>query len=301
MTDGLQFPVSRRDFLRRSGCGFGSIALTALLAEQGLLASSPVAHTPGSPHHAPRAKRVIFLFMSGGPSHLETFEPKPDLQRLHGQPLPPSFGPVKTRRGVDKNRLLATKRKFTKHGRGGIDVSDLLPNLAACADDLCVLRGCHGDSVTHPESVYLMNTGSILMGRPSLGAWASYGLGTENRNHARIRGAARSSRLGQGRRSGLGQRLSTVRLSRHDDPWRLGPGAALEEPTGRVGRSATANSRPHQPAERTASSGTGRRLGPVGPHRRLRVGVPDAEARPRSGGPRARNSGNPAAIRPRSA
>ncbi len=174
MFDAMRSPPSRRDFLRRAGGGFGSLALTALLADQGLLA--------GSPHLAPRAKRVIFLFMSGGPSHLETFEPKPDLQRLHGQPLPPSFGPVKTRRGVDKNRLLATKRTFKKYGRGGIDVSDLLPNLAACADDLCVLRGCHGDSVTHPESVYLMNTGSILMGRPSLGAWASYGLGSENRN-----------------------------------------------------------------------------------------------------------------------
>ena len=171
MSEGVRFSSSRRDFLRRAGGGFGSIALSAMLAEQGLLAS-PVADAPGSPEFTPRAKRVIFLFMSGGPSHLETFEPKPDLQRLHGQPLPASFGPVKTRRGVDKNRLLATKRTFKKYGRGGIDVSDLLPNLAECADDLCVLRGCHGDSVTHPESVYLMNTGSILMGRPSLGAWA---------------------------------------------------------------------------------------------------------------------------------
>jgi hypothetical protein len=180
--------TSRRDFLRSAGTGFGLIALTALLAEDGLLASeaspepggSPLA--PKNPQHEPRARRVIFLFMSGGPSHLETFDPKPELQRLHGQRLPDSFGMVKTRRGVDKNKLLATKRTFTKHGRSGIEVSDLLPNLATCADDLCVLRGCHGDSVTHPESVYLMNTGSILMGRPSLGAWAAYGLGTENQN-----------------------------------------------------------------------------------------------------------------------
>ena len=168
--------VSRRDFLRRAGGGFGSIAQTAILAEQGLLAAAP------APHFAPRAKRVIFLFMAGGPSHLETFEPKPDLQRLSGQPLPPSFGPVKTRRAVDKNRLLGTKRTFKKYGQSGTDVSDLLPHIATCVDDLCVLRGCYGDSVTHPESVYLMNTGSILMGRPSLGAWATYGLGSENRN-----------------------------------------------------------------------------------------------------------------------
>src|SRR5207237_4021132 len=85
-------------------------------------------------------------------------------------------------RGVDKNTLLATKRTFRQHGQSGIDVSDWLPHVARCVDDLCVLRGCCGDSVTHPESVYLMNTGSLLMGRPSLGAWAAYGLGTENRN-----------------------------------------------------------------------------------------------------------------------
>jgi hypothetical protein len=182
-------PTTRRDFLRSAGSGFGLLALTALLAEDGLLAAdgppdlsgeSPL--SPNLPHHAPRARHVIFLFMSGGPSHLETFDPKPELQRLHGQRLPDSFGLVKTRRGVEKNRLLATQRTFQKHGQSGIDVSDLLPCTATCVDDLCVLRGCHGDSVTHPESVYLMNTGSLLMGRPSLGAWAAYGLGTENRN-----------------------------------------------------------------------------------------------------------------------
>jgi hypothetical protein len=151
-----------------------------MLAEDGLATNDPLA--PKEPHFEPTAKRVIFLFMSGGPSHVDTFDPKPELTRLHGQKLPASFGMVKTRRGVDKNKLLASKRTFRKHGQSGIEVSDWLPHTASCVDDICVLRGCHGDSVTHPESVYLMNTGSILMGRPSLGAWASYGLGTENRN-----------------------------------------------------------------------------------------------------------------------
>ncbi|OWK45377.1 DUF1501 domain-containing protein [Fimbriiglobus ruber] len=177
---------SRRRFLQHSGAGFGALALTALLAEDGFLradasgSADPLA--PRKPPREARAKNVIFLFMSGGPSHLETFDPKPELQRLHGQKLPASFGAVKTRRGVDRNKLLATKRTFKKYGQAGIDVSDLLPHIARHADDLCVLRGCHGDSVTHPESVYLMNCGSILMGRPSLGAWVSYGLGSENRN-----------------------------------------------------------------------------------------------------------------------
>jgi hypothetical protein len=182
-------PTSRRAFLRNAGGGLGLPALAFMLAEDGLLrsASAATADTldplaPRKPHHAPKAKSVIFLFMSGGPSHLETFEPKPDLQRLHGQPLPASFGPVKTRRGVDKNKLLATKRTFARHGKSGVEVSDLFPHVAGCIDDVCVLRGCYGDSVTHPESVYLMNTGFIRMGRPSLGSWAAYGLGSENRS-----------------------------------------------------------------------------------------------------------------------
>src|SRR5262245_50764459 len=180
-------PTSRREFLRRAGGGFGMLALAAMLADEGLLAAdtpdratNPLA--PRRPHHRPRARSVIFLFMSGGPSHLETFDPKPELHRLQGQPLPASFGPVATRRNVARNRLLAPHCSFRPHGQSGTEVSDLLPHVASCIDDLCVLRGCHGDSVTHPESVYLMNTGSILMGRPSLGAWVAYGLGTENQN-----------------------------------------------------------------------------------------------------------------------
>ncbi len=179
----------RRSFLRNAGGGFGMLALTAMLAEEGLLhgeagaasaSLNPLA--PRKPHRAARAERIIYLFMAGGPSHLETFDPKPELQRMHGEKLPASFGPVKTRRGVDKNRLLATKRTFKKYGQSGIDVSDLFPHLATQADEICLLRSCYGDSVTHPESVYQMNTGSILMGRPSLGSWTTFGLGTENQN-----------------------------------------------------------------------------------------------------------------------
>jgi hypothetical protein len=120
--------------------------------------------------------------MSGGPSHVDLLDPKPELERLAGQPIPESFGMFKTRRAVAKNQLKPSIWPFRKHGQSGLEISDALPEIASCADDLCVLRGCYGDSVTHPESVYLMNTGSILMGRPSLGSWCAYGLGTENRN-----------------------------------------------------------------------------------------------------------------------
>jgi hypothetical protein len=181
------WPVNRRQFLRRAGGGFGMLALASLLDGAGLLArgatpppTNPLA--PKSPHFRGRARSVIFLFMSGGPSHVDLFDPKPDLIRLAGQPIPESFGTFKTRRAVAKNKLLAPVRPFQKRGQSGMEVSDFLPHIAGCADDLCLLRGCYSDSVTHPESVYQMNTGSILMGRPSLGAWATYGLGTENQN-----------------------------------------------------------------------------------------------------------------------
>jgi hypothetical protein len=187
-------PSTRRAFLQRAGGGFGLIALTTLLKEQGLLAAtSPAPATPATaasvsplalkpPHFRARAQRVLFLFMSGGPSHVDLFDPKPDLIRLAGQPIPESFGTFKTRRNVAKNKLLPPLRPFRSFGQSGMEISAWLPHIAGHADELCLLRGCYGDSVTHPESVYLMNTGSILMGRGSLGAWSTYGLGTENQN-----------------------------------------------------------------------------------------------------------------------
>jgi hypothetical protein len=183
-------PTSRRRFLQRAGGGFGMLALADLLTNDNLLANPVTYHAPRTTnplaprasHFAARAKNVIFLFMSGGPSHVDLFDPKPDLVRLAGQPIPESFGSFKTRRAVAKNKLLPSLRPYRAHGQCGMEISAWLPHIASCADDICLLRGCHGDSVTHPESVYQMNTGSILMGRPSLGAWATYGLGTENQN-----------------------------------------------------------------------------------------------------------------------
>jgi hypothetical protein len=137
---------------------------------------------PKPAHFPARARRVISLFMHGGPSHLETFDPKPELQRLGGQPLPESFGAVMTRRHVARNPLLASRRTFRPSGQSGLEISDLLPHLSAHADDLALIRSCWADSVNHPQAVYQMNTGSILMGRPSLGSWVAYGLGTEDQD-----------------------------------------------------------------------------------------------------------------------
>jgi hypothetical protein len=169
---------SRRDFLRLGGAGFGSLAFASLLQA----ADSTAPFLPKTPHHATKAKSVIFLFMEGGPSHVDLFDPKPELTKRHGQPLPASFGKVITPMGTGGNKLLASQRKFTKHGQSGIEISDWLPNMAKQADDLCLMRACWADGLNHVGSVCQMNTGSVLAGRPSLGSWALYGLGSENQN-----------------------------------------------------------------------------------------------------------------------
>jgi hypothetical protein len=171
-------PPSRRRFLEQAGSGAGWLALLSMLAES--QSGSPALAGEQPPHFAPRAKRVIWLFMHGGPSHVDLFDPKPDLARLSGDTIPQSFGQVMTRRDVANNPLLGPLRAFRPRGDSGLEVSDFLPQIGGCADELCVVRSMHGDSVNHPQSVYQMNTGSVLMGRPSVGSWVSYGLGSEN-------------------------------------------------------------------------------------------------------------------------
>jgi hypothetical protein len=177
---------TRRDFLSRAGAGFGALALTFLLEQERLLAvPGKAALDPLAPHpqHFPaKAKSVIFLFMEGGPSHLDTFDYKPKLRELAGQKLPESFGPIITAMGEVDAPLLADRREWKQHGESGIWVSDWLPHMAGCVDDFAVIRSCWGDGLNHANGVGQMNTGSILGGRPSLGAWVSYGLGTENQN-----------------------------------------------------------------------------------------------------------------------
>jgi hypothetical protein len=133
-------------------------------------------------HFPATAKSIIFLFMEGGPSHIDLFDPKPALKELDGKPLPSSFKPVILAMGETNPPLLASPRKWKQHGESGLWVSDWLPHTAACADDLAVIRSCWGNGINHAGGVCLMNTGSPIAGRPSLGSWVSYGLGTENEN-----------------------------------------------------------------------------------------------------------------------
>ena len=120
--------------------------------------------------------------MEGGPSHIDTFDPKPELDRLAGKPLPPSFKPVITPMGEGRAPLMASPRHWKQHGASGIWVSDWLPHIATCADELAVIRSCWSNGLNHVGGVCQMNTGSTLAGRPSLGSWVSYGLGTDNDN-----------------------------------------------------------------------------------------------------------------------
>ncbi len=182
---GHHWPVStRREFFTRAGSGMAGIALASLLDQDGALAASkpldPLAPKP--PHHTPTAKAVIWLFMEGGPSHIDLFDPKPKLKELEGQPLPPSFGKPITAMGTASNSLMASRRTFQQHGQSGLWVSDWYPEIARHVDDLAVVRSCWADGLNHVGSVCQMNTGDILAGRPSLGAWLTYGLGTANRN-----------------------------------------------------------------------------------------------------------------------
>ncbi len=176
-------PTSRRAFLRRAGCGFGAVALAALMGERVL--GAPSASNPALAHlpqRAGRAKNVIFCFMEGGPSHLDTFDRKPLLNELAGQKLPPSFKEPVLAMGESGAPLLESKRTWTQHGQSGLWISDWFTNVAQHADDLAVINSCVSDGINHAGGVCQMNTGSIFGGRPSLGAWVNYGLGTENQN-----------------------------------------------------------------------------------------------------------------------
>ncbi len=176
-------PGSRREFLHRAGCGFGAVALAALMGERVLGAPSEINPALAKlPQRAGRAKNVIFCFMEGGPSHLDTFDRKPLLNELAGQKLPPSYKVPVLAMGETNAPLLECKRTWKQHGKSGLWISDWFNHVAEHADDLAVIHSCVSNGINHAGGVCQMNTGSIFGGRPSLGAWVNYGLGTENRN-----------------------------------------------------------------------------------------------------------------------
>ena len=178
--------LTRRQLLKRCGMGMGALALSHMLAENGMAAPAGIAPTAGSlnplsprqPQFAGTAKRVVHLFMNGGPSQVDTFDPKPMLTKYHGKELPTTNLRTERKTGA----AFGSPWKFQKYGKSGIEVSDLYPHVAQSVDDLCVIRSMHADVPNHEPSLLLMNCGESRQVRPSFGSWVTYGLGTENQN-----------------------------------------------------------------------------------------------------------------------
>ncbi len=177
---------TRRHFLGASSLGLGSLALSSILAPLGVSASDPAALRSGVPHFAPKAKRIIYLFQSGGPSQFETFDPKPILRDQHGQPLPDSVRKGQRLTGMSANQaILPLASSFTAsapRGQSRQNISDLLPHTAKIADDICIVNSMFTEAINHDPAITFFCTGSQLPGRPSIGAWLSYGLGSINAN-----------------------------------------------------------------------------------------------------------------------
>jgi hypothetical protein len=163
------FGVTRRDMLARSGAGFGMLGLSSVLAQETATDLSANPMSPKQPHFEPKAKHVIFLFMNGGPSHVDTFDPKPELKTQEGKPGP-------------GGKYMPSPFKFAKHGEAGIDMSELFPHLGKVADELCILRSMHTSTPNHEPGLLMMNSGNQQPIRPCLGSWLTYGLGSENQN-----------------------------------------------------------------------------------------------------------------------
>jgi hypothetical protein len=167
-------PLSRRETLRSAACGFGSLALSGLLGRNGFAAETPATGVnplaPRQPHFPARAKRVVFLFMNGGPSQVDSFDWKPELGKRHGEDL------------GGGRKYFQSPWEFSQHGKSGLPISSLFPHIAKHADDLCLINSMHTDVGNHPQAILQMNTGSFQFVRPSVGSWIVYGLGTENQN-----------------------------------------------------------------------------------------------------------------------
>src|SRR5437867_186474 len=184
---------TRRDFLTTTANGIGMMALGSLLTQEGLLTPASAASSaaalndpllPRKSHFAPKAKNCICIYMEGAPSQMDLFDPKPKLNEMNGQKLPDSMLEKVRFAFIQKEgaRLLGSPRKFTKYGQCGMEISDFLPNIGSCADDIALIRSMHTDQFNHHPGQLMMNCGSAMFGRPSIGSWLNYGLGSESQN-----------------------------------------------------------------------------------------------------------------------
>src|SRR5437899_2966211 len=179
--DAFQRIQARREFLRNGAGGLGMIALAQMLGADQHKRTDPLAPKP--PHFAPKAKNVIFLFQEGAPSQLDLFDPKPELQKWHGKPLPESMtSQLKLAFIKPSAAVLASPREFKHWGQSGTEFSDFIPHMAACADDICLVRSMYTEAFNHHPGQLLLMSGSTQIGRPTLGAWVLYGLGSESQD-----------------------------------------------------------------------------------------------------------------------
>jgi len=184
MNPNLLRAITRRHFFKQSGFGIGGVALSALLDERlfAQQADNPLAAR--APHFAPKAKNIIYLFMAGAPTQLDLFDHKPALQKHDGEEIPAEFIPKGERFAFIKGtpRLLGSPFTFKKHGQSGAELSELLPQLATIADEIAIVRSVHTTQFNHAPGQLFMNTGSQVFGRPSMGSWLTYGLGSDSRD-----------------------------------------------------------------------------------------------------------------------
>ena len=179
MKEHTRFARNRREFLTDCYCGLGSLAFGSMMTQEFASAAQVNPLAPKPPHIPGKAKAMIFVYMAGGPSHLETWDPKPLLNKLDGQKRPAEFGDVKYQNVNSGSRILGTKRTFKKYGKSGIEVSDLFPHQAQIVDELSIIRSMHGDMVVHSAAQYQMMSGRVIPGFPAMGSWVVYGLGSE--------------------------------------------------------------------------------------------------------------------------
>ena len=182
MPEHTRITRNRREFLCDACCGMGALAFGAMLQQEVARAASYNPLAPKPPHMKAKAKSMVFLFLAGGPSQVDTFDPKPLLNKLDGQKRPATFGDAQYQYVNAESRLLGTRRTFQRYGKSGIEVSDLFPNLAQCIDDIAVIRSCYGDMVVHSAAQYQLFSGRVIPGFPSMGSWVLYGLGSESQS-----------------------------------------------------------------------------------------------------------------------
>ena len=281
------FAVNRRRFLGRTSQGLFGVALASLL-DPSLLQAEPPRGVLGTLPLPQKAKRVIWLTMAGGPSHLELFDRKPKLAELNGQPMPESITRGQQLAQLQGQKLfcLGPLFPYKKYGQSGIEICELLPHLGAAIDDICLVRSMTTEAINHDPAHMFMNTGSQIAGRPSMGAWVTYGLGSEAERLARLRGAGldrQGAVATADRRAAVEQRVSPQPIPRGAVSIEGRSGPVFEHPGGSVARSAGGRRGGHQRAQ----SQPGRRRARPGdrhPDRSIRNGVSDADERPRADG-----------------